>query len=280
MSAYEPTLLYGSASRVQAAGPFVKWAGGKTQLLGQLEKHVPQRFNTYYEPFVGGGALFFHIQPDNAVLADSNNELINAYTVVRDNVEALIELLSTYKHSKKFYYSLRSQQPLEPIERAARFIYLNRTCFNGLYRVNKMGEFNVPMGAYRNPTICNSGLLRACSEVLQRVKLLALDYKDTLALAGEGDFAYLDPPYHPVSKYSDFKRYTREFFYEQDQIELKHVVDHLVEKGCAVVASNSYCDFILDLYSDYEIISVAARRSINSDPSKRAPIKEVLIICQ
>jgi len=273
-------IVIGPRAIIQSVGPFVKWAGGKTQLLGELEKYVPSRFQTYYEPFVGGGALFFHLQPDRAVLADSNRDLINAYAVVRDNVEELIARLSEYPYTRQFYYELRSQNPSDSVERAARFMYLNRTCFNGLYRVNKLGEFNVPMGNYVNPRICNSELLRACSGVLQPVTLMACDYQDTLSFAAREDFVYIDPPYYPVSRYSDFKRYTREFFYERDQINLKLMVDELVRRGCHVVASNSYCDFVLDLYRDYRIVPVHARRNINSDPSGRAHIKEVLIVCQ
>ena len=272
--------MIGPRAIIPSVGPFVKWAGGKTQLLGELEKYVPSRFQTYYEPFVGGGALFFHLQPDRAVLADSNRDLINAYAVVRDNVEELIARLSEYPYTRQFYYELRSQNPSDSVERAARFMYLNRTCFNGLYRVNKLGEFNVPMGNYVNPRICNSELLRACSVVLQPVTLMACDYQDTLSFAAREDFVYIDPPYYPVSRYSDFKRYTREFFYERDQINLKLMVDELVRRGCHVVASNSYCDFVLDLYRDYRIVPVHARRNINSDPSGRAHIKEVLIVCQ
>jgi len=265
-------------SYIPQAVPFVKWAGGKTQLLDTLARYVPKEFERYYEPFVGGGALFFHLQPSMATLGDANAELINCYRCVRDCCEPLIELLSKYPYDEDFYYSMRASCPTDSLERAARFLYLNRTCFNGLYRVNKQGQFNVPMGRYRNPLICEADKLRACSLALQGVELLQGDYEATVSGAQRGDFVYIDPPYHPISRYSDFKRYTRDFFYEEDQVHLRDVIVELVDRGCYVLASNSYCDFILDLYSDFTIVPVMARRSINKDGSKRSSIREALIV--
>lgn len=262
------------------ASPFLKWVGGKTQLLPALLNYSPARFNTYIEPFVGGGALFFALQPAKAVLADSNPELINCYTVVRDRVEDLVAMLSNYPYSEEFYYRVRTEVPEDALRRAARLIYLNRTCYNGLYRVNKQGQFNVPFGRYTNPVICDAERLRAASYALRNAELRWADYQDTLRMfARPGDFIYIDPPYHPVSQYSDFKRYTAEFFYTEDQRRLAHNVKRLAEQGCYVLVSNSYCDFILDIYEGCKIVEVSARRNINKDPQKRGEVKEVLIVC-
>lgn len=262
------------------ASPFLKWAGGKTQLLPALRNYIPARFNTYIEPFVGGGALFFALQPAKTVLADSNPELINCYTVVRDRVEDLITVLRAYSYSEEFYYSLRAEVPQNAVLRAARLIYLNRTCYNGLYRVNKQGQFNVPFGRYENPIICDTERLRAASYALRNAELHCSGYQETLELYTQpGDLVYLDPPYHPISKFSDFKRYTSEFFYMEDQRQLAHAVQKLVRQDCTVLASNSYCDFILDIYKGCKIVEVTARRNINKDPGKRGKVKEVLIVC-
>jgi len=261
--------------------PFLKWVGGKSQLLKELKKYFPTDFNKYIEPFLGGGAVFFNIIPEMAVINDSNEELMNTYEVVKNNVEDLIDILSQYEHSEDFFYKLRKKQPqhLSMLERAARTIYLNKTCFNGLYRVNKKGEFNVPFGKYTNPAICDQSTLRSASLALQNTMIECSDYQTVLKkYAKKGDLIYIDPPYHPISKYSDFKRYTKEFFYEKDQIELKNTIQELKEKGCTVIASNSYCKFILDLYKDFDIKVVEAKRYINKDANKRNGIKEVIIL--
>lgn len=266
---------------VRNASPFLKWAGGKTQLLPILLNYIPSHFDTYIEPFVGGGALFFELQPAKAVLTDSNPELINCYTMVRDRVEDLISVLHSYPYSEEFYYAVRAEIPEEPVLRAARMIYLNRTCYNGLYRVNKKGQFNVPFGRYKSPLICDPERLRAASYALRNAELRCADYQETLRqCARPSDFIYIDPPYHPISKYSDFKRYTPEFFYTDDQRVLAKTVKELVQQGCYILVSNSYCDFILDLYSGYEIIEVSARRNINKDPQKRGEVREVLVVCR
>lgn len=262
------------------ASPFLKWAGGKTRLLPTLLTYTPARFNTYIEPFVGGGALFFALQPRKAILADSNPELINCYTVVRDRVEDLIAVLDEYPYAEEFYYNLRTEMPEDAVLRAARLIYLNRTCFNGLYRVNKRGQFNVPFGRYTNPVICDAERLKAASYALRNAELHRADYRSTLqTCARPGDFIYIDPPYHPVSQYSDFKRYTAEFFYTEDQRELARNVKQLGQQGCFVLVSNSSCDFIRDIYQGCQVIEVSARRNINKDPNKRGEVKEVLILC-
>ena len=259
----------------------MKWAGGKRQLLPELKKYVPKKFNKYIEPFVGGGAMFFELNPRSAVLNDSNEELMNAYNVIKNSVNELINELETYLFSNELYYKLRQQNPttLNPIKRAARFIFLNKGCFNGLYRVNRKGEFNVPIGSYINPQICDQNKLNAVSKRLQNVELISVDYKEALYKHAEkGDLIYIDPPYHPVSKYSDFKRYTKEFFGEKEQRELKEVIADLKKLGCFVISSNSYCDFILEIYREFEIHTVSANRNINAKVQKRGSLKEVIII--
>lgn len=254
------------------AKPFLKWAGGKTQLLPELRKHIPDQFNRYIEPMMGAGAMFFDLQPKHAILADSNEELVNAYIVVRDNVEELISRLKHFKNDEKIYYEIRSQDPLglSPVYRAARLIYLNKTCFNGLYRVNKQGQFNVPFGHRKNPKICDAENLRAASQALIGVKILLGDYLKTLKkYAQPGDFVFLDPPYHPVSNYADFKRYTKEFFYEEDHVSLRDEVDRLVQSGCYVLLTNSNTDFVRDLYKRYSYFVIDTKRNISSKATTR-----------
>ena len=197
-----------------AIKPFLKWAGGKTQLLTELHKYVPNNFNKYIEPFIGGGAMFFSLNPHESIIADLNEELVITYRQVKDAVESVIERLETFEHSEDFYYKIRSLDPneLEHNYRAARLIYLNKTCFNGLYRVNKKGQFNVPYGKGKG-SFLNTEVLRNASEFLVETTIIQGDYLDVLTeFAIEGDFIFLDPPYYPVGKYSDFKRYTKEFF--------------------------------------------------------------------
>jgi DNA adenine methylase len=254
------------------AQPFLKWAGGKTQLLPELVRHVPTTYGRYVEPFVGGGALFFHLQPKEAVLADLNEELINTYRVVRDGVDDLIAELKKYVNDEDFYYEVRDQDPktLDPLRRAARTIYLNKTCYNGLYRVNKAGEFNVPFGRRKNPSICDESTLLAAHRALQGVELVSGDYKDVLReYARPGDFVYLDPPYYPVGGYADFKRFTKEFFYEEDHIELRNEFRRLADLGCQVLLTNSNTPFVRRLYDGFEYQAVDTRRNISSKPSTR-----------
>jgi DNA adenine methylase len=263
--------------------PFLKWAGSKRQLVSIIGRFAPPHFNRYLEPFVGGGALFFYLNPPKSLLNDLNEELINTYQVVQQQVELLIALLQTYSYSKDFYYQLRGQDPstMNQVERAARFIYLNRTCFNGLYRVNKQNQFNVPFGAHTNPLICDEIRLLGASRTLQGVMLSCEDYKDFLEReAHTGDLIYLDPPYQPASKYSDFKRYTASQFYESDQKELATWVKKLVAQGCHVLASNSDTPLIRELYKEFEIVDVRARRNINKNAHGRGAVGEVLILCR
>lgn len=254
------------------AKPVLKWAGGKAQLLAELHSLVPRKFNKYIEPFMGGGAMFFSLTPNLAVLADSNLELINLYQVLSTDVEPLINELLKYSNSKDFFYSVRNQdtKKLSRIEKAARTIYLNKTCFNGLYRVNKSGRFNVPFGNYKNPAICRPDDLRAAAIALKGKTLINADYKTVLAdYAAEGDLVFLDPPYLPVSQYADFKRYTKEQFYEEDHRELAEEVQRLHEIGCTVILTNSNHPLVHDLYSKFKIEVVSTKRNINCNGSKR-----------
>lgn len=262
-----------------AIKPFLKWAGGKSQLIPELSKYIPSVFNTYIEPFIGGGAFFFYLNPEKAIISDSNEELITTYKAVRDNVEAIIEILDRYKNEETFFYKIRALNPneLPDTERAARLIYLNKTCFNGLYRVNKKGEFNVPYGK-RNGEFLNRMQLRDSSEFLQNAKILHSDYLATLKkYAKEGDFIFLDPPYYPVGKYSDFKRYTKEFFYHDDHVILKEEFDRLVELGCHVLLTNSDHPVVMELYKDYEIKVFDTKRLISSNPKTRNG-KDIIVI--
>ena len=241
------------AIQVQAK-PILKWAGGKTQMLGDLLPKVPASYGRYIEPFFGGGAMFFALQPENAIIADSNPELINMYRQIADNVEAVIKRLKQYENTSEMFYAVRSQEwtLLPKEEAAARTVFLNRTCFNGLYRVNKQGKFNVPYGKYKNPKICDEEGLRAASVALKKAEILCGDYLLVLDhYAQPGDFVFLDPPYLPISEYSDFKRYTKEQFYEEDHVELSKAVIRLHEKGCHVVLTNSNHPLVHELYGKF-----------------------------
>lgn len=269
--------------------PFVKWVGGKRQLLKQFRElglYPPEAFNpitnTYYEPFVGGGAVFFDLLPKNAELSDMNNELIIAYNVIKNNVDELIESLQKHIYDKEYYLKVRAQkvEDLSDIEIASRFIFLNRTGFNGLYRVNKNGQFNVPFGRYSNPVICDEENLRRVSGALQNVIITRQDYKNVLKIAKKGDFIYFDPPYYPVSRTASFTAYTAEGFLEQEQTELRDTFVKLHKKGCFVMLSNSDTPFINELYSGLDGITINkifAGRTINSKSSGRGKITEVLI---
>ncbi len=252
--------------------PFLKWAGGKTQLISDLLTLIPNDFNKYIEPFIGGGALYFALNHRKSIISDSNEELITTYRAVRDDVFSVIELLDSYKNQEDFFYKIRAldTSKLSNIERAARLIYLNKTCFNGLYRVNKKGEFNVPYNKRSGVDFYNKDTLINASQALKNAKIYHSDYKETLALCAEkDDFVFLDPPYQPVGKYSDFKRYTKEFFYEADQIELAQKFYDLVNLGCKVILTNSAHPLILSLYKDFEIKIFESKRLISSNPSTR-----------
>lgn len=256
--------------------PFVKWAGGKRQLMPEILKYAPADFNAYYEPFVGGGAVFFKIAAGHlAYLSDANRELIATYRAIRDEVKSVIRLLSTYRYEKSFFMRVRESRPESEHEIAARFIYLNRTCFNGLYRVNKLGEFNVPFGRYKDPLICDTENLLACSQALQKATIQYSDFGRTNP--SRGDFVYLDPPYVPVSGTANFTSYTSAKFDDEDQVRLRNLAYGMKARGVHVLLSNADVPRVRELYKDFEIISVSARRSVNSKPGSRGAVGEVLI---
>lgn len=252
--------------------PILKWAGGKTQLLSALAPHIPTNFTRYVEPFIGGGALFFALQPEHALISDSNPELVNLYQQVANDVEAVIRCLKGYVNSREMFYNVRGQDwhRLAPCEAAARMIYLNRTCFNGLYRVNRKGVFNVPFGNYRNPSICDEKNLRAAAEVLKKAEIVCCDFSEVLGkMVRKGDFVFLDPPYVPVGKWGDFKRYTKEQFSNDDQLRLSAAVEDIHGKGVWAVLTNSNHPFVHELYSSHKIEVVQTRRNISSNGSMR-----------
>lgn len=273
------------------ATPFLKWAGGKARLVPTVAQAIagfqPAR---YFEPFLGGGAMYFGLHDrgvvSDAVLNDYNPDLIEAYSLLRDQPEALIVELrsiagayldSPHDERAELYYRIRAEAPANPMGRAARLIFLNRTCFNGLYRVNRRGQFNVPHGRYARPRICDADLLRACSEVLQPAELLARDFVEVCDMAGAGDLVYLDPPYQPLSATSSFTAYTDSSFGMADQLRLSHAVRDLHNRGARVILSNSNHPMLVELYRDYHIHRVKMPRAINSVGSRRAPIEELLI---
>ena len=269
--------------------PVVKWVGGKRQLLPEIKKYSPQKFNTYFEPFVGGGAVLFELQPKHAIVNDINKELINLYSVIQNNVEELIDKLSdteTYSNTSECYYRIREldREPqkynkMTGIDRAARVLYLNKTCYNGLYRVNSMGEFNSPFGSYKNPNIVNEITLKAVNKYFNEsnIKFLNGDFEKTVKNAKKGDFVYFDPPYAPISKTSNFTGYNESGFGENEQRRLKELCDALNKKGVKFLLSNSDCEFIRELYKDYNIITIKAKRAINSNGNNRGAVSEVLI---
>ncbi len=264
--------------------PFLKWVGGKRYLLNQIDVFIPNDFDTYIEPFLGGGALFFYLLPKKAVLIDNNPDLINAYQVIKENVEDLIRSLKKHKNKKEYFYKIRSvDRNLEEynkwsdVEKASRTIYLNRCCYNGLYRVNKKGQFNTPFGKYKNPTFCDRENLLTVHKVLQEVEIILGSFESCLKHAEKGDFVYFDPPYHPLSDTANFTSYTKENFGKHSQEKILNIFKTLDERGCKLMLSNSYNEFILELYHEYHMEIVKAKRSINSDPSKRGEIRELLI---
>ena len=253
-------------TKAPVAKPILKWAGGKTQMLGELMPRVPKTYGRYIEPFFGGGALFFSLKPENAIIADSNPELINMYLQVAHHVDDVIECLQKYENTSEMFYEVRSLdwQTLPKAEAAARTIYLNKTCFNGLYRVNRSGQFNTPFGKYKNPKICGIDALRLASEALRKADILCGDYILVLEhYAQPGDFVFLDPPYLPISENSDFKRYTKEQFYEDDHVELAKMIDTLHERGCYVILTNSNHPLVHQLYEQYKIEVIQTKRHIS-----------------
>lgn len=273
-----------SRTEKQRPGPFLKWAGGKSQLLSSYERFFPGEFRRYFEPFTGGAAVFFHLRHTRnefqAELSDLNQDLINCYEIVRDRPDDLIEKLKEHENSQEYFYKIRAQNPdkLSDLEKAARFIFLNKTCFNGLYRVNSKGQFNVPFGFYKNPRTCNEEVIHACSLALQETKLSCRPFEEVVRRAGKGDFVYFDPPYHPLNSTSNFTSYTKNSFSADDQIRLAETVKRLSNKGCYVMLSNSDSAFIRELYSQFRVETVEAMRAINCKAERRGKITETLIL--
>lgn len=263
--------------------PIVKWIGGKRQLMPTLLKNIPKKYNRYLEPFIGGGALFFKLNPDNAYISDMNAELINLYCVVRDNVYELINDLCKHKNTKEYFTEIRNLDrsddyaELSNIEKASRFIYLNRTCFNGMYRVNTQGQFNVPYGAYKNPKIVDRENLIQCSELFKKTEILCSDFSAVLGHVNKDDFVYLDPPYVPINETSSFTSYTKDGFNDNMHIKLKEVCDELDSMGVKFLLSNSDTKLVHELYANYNVKKVYAVRAINSNADKRGKITEVLV---
>ena len=271
--------------------PFVKWAGGKRGLLSQILPLFPNQFNNYLEPFVGGGAVFFELfskgilNDKKIYLFDINSELINTYYVIKSDPKKLIDKLENFakNHTKEFYYKVREWDrkdnfnDLDPVTKAARFIYLNKTCFNGLYRVNKKGYFNTPIGSYKNPNICDTQTILANSFALKNTIIQNSSFENVIKFAKKGDLVYLDPPYYPLNKTSNFTSYSEFEFLEDKQQKLFDIFYQLDKKGCLVVQSNSDTNFIKNLYANYDIQIVNANRFINSKSSGRGKISEVVI---
>ncbi|MCA9872526.1 MAG: DNA adenine methylase [Anaerolineales bacterium] len=264
--------------------PFLKWAGGKQRLIPQYQAFFPplETISHYYEPFIGSAAVFFHWQPRPATLSDRNEKLIEVYQMVQQQVTAVIDALQPHRNDPDYYYAVRAQDPqnLSPVERAARLIYLNKTCYNGLYRENSQGKFNVPFGRYKRPKICDVDRLCAASAALQGVNLVADDFAWVLDTAVVGDFLYFDPPYAPLTATSNFTSYHRHGFDAADQYRLAQTISGLTARGCKVMLSNSSAPLIYELYQQppYRLIEIQARRAINSKGDGRGPVKELLIL--
>ncbi|MDZ4769684.1 MAG: DNA adenine methylase [Chloroflexota bacterium] len=263
------------------ARPVLKWAGGKAALIPQFLPHLPSpdHYARYIEPFIGGAALFFYLQPENALLFDLNPHLVELYVTVRDHVDDLIVALKKHHNDHDYFYEVRAQQTeaLTPIERAARFIFLNRTCYNGLYRVNRQGKFNVPFGKYKNPTLCDEPGLRAASAALRNASIETADFERLIDVAQRGDFIYFDPPYEPLTPTSSFTSYTNDGFTSQDQARLAELYRALDARGCLLMLSNSSAPLIYTLYQDFHIQPIQARRAINSKAEGRGVVTELLV---
>lgn len=266
--------------------PFLKWAGGKRQLLPVLRSHFPATFKTYFEPFVGAGAVLFDLQPQKAVINDINEELINCYRVIKEAPLALLEDVRKHRNEKDYFYAIRSldrsaaYKELNAVERASRLIYLNKSCYNGLYRVNSRGEFNTPFGKYKNPQYVQEETILAVSSYLnnRQVEICNTSFNEVVEKAGKNDFVYFDPPYDPLSETASFTSYSLAPFGKEEQVRLKETADGLSKRGCKVMLSNSATPYIRELYKDYYTIRVPASRSINSVAGKRGKIDEFLIM--
>lgn len=254
--------------------------------MESIRNNMPNTFRVYFEPFLGGGAVLFEVQPRKAIVNDINADLITTYHVIREDVEALIADLSQHKNEKEYFYALREvdRQPeyahWSPVQRASRMIFLNKTCFNGLFRVNSKGQFNVPFGRYKNPKIVNETVLRAVHHYLTTydIQFVNGDFAEAVSQARKGDFVYLDPPYHPVSDTASFTGYSLDGFGRAEQMRLKRVMDDLTKRECMVLQSNSATPFIRELYQDYKMVTVEAKRAINADADGRGKVDEVLVM--
>lgn len=267
--------------------PVLKWVGGKRQIINEITKYIPKNISTYYEPFLGGGAVLFELQPKKAIVNDINSELMNVYEVIKSNIDELITVLKQYQNIEEYFYEVRELdrnkeifKSMKPVQRASRIIYLNKTCYNGLFRVNKAGEFNAPFGNYKNPNIVNESTLRAVSNYFNKAQISFTcdDFENIVRTARKGAFVYLDPPYDPVSDTASFTGYDKGGFDRHEQIRLKETCDKLNRKEIKFLLSNSATEFIKDLYSDYNIITIQAKRAINSKGNKRGEIDEVLVM--
>lgn len=265
--------------------PFLKWAGGKRQLLPKLREQIPRNFKRYHEPFIGAGALLFDLQPERANISDANAELINCYRVIRDHAEILLKTIRKHTNTSTYFYELReldrlpAYETLSDVERASRIIFLNKTCYNGLFRVNRRGHFNAPFGDYQNPLIVNEKVICAVSKYLnnKQIRIAEEDFSVACARAKEGDFIYLDPPYDPISDTASFTGYNFGKFDRDEQQRLKSAIDDLTRRNCKILLSNSGTDFIKELYADYTVVHVEASRNINSVGTGRGKINEFLI---
>lgn len=271
---------------IKLVTPVLKWVGGKRQLLPEIRKRIPKKYKVYYEPFLGGGAVLFDLQPKKAIVNDLNSELINVYKTIKSFPTELVEELRKFSNDEETFYNIRNidrdktkYQELSNIQKAARIIYLNKTCFNGLYRVNNAGEFNSPFGRYKNPNIVNDKTIYAVSKYFNTADITFKngDFEECIKEIQKDSFVYLDPPYDPISKTSNFTGYNQGGFSDEEQIRIKNMCDRLNENGIKFLLSNSATPFIKELYKDYIIDIVSAKRSVNSKADKRGEIEEVLI---
>jgi DNA adenine methylase len=288
VSSTRPQRKEATIKRNDLVQPFLKWAGGKRQLVSKIREYVPRKYGLYFEPFLGAAAVLFDLQPAKALINDANAELINCYRVIKSDPEGLIAHAQAHSNTESYYYALRFRDreqgfaELPALERASRIIFLNKTCYNGLFRVNSQGQFNVPFGNYTNPSIVDEVIIRAVSRYLNEadIEISSEDFAEALSGAGRGDFVYLDPPYDPISDTASFTGYNLNSFDQDGQRRLKEVCDELHRRGCKILQSNSNTAFIRKLYDDtskYTIVRVGANRNINSVATSRGKIRELMI---
>ena len=264
--------------------PFIKWVGGKRRVIPELEKRLPKKFNRYFEPFIGGGAFLFHLNHKDSFISDLNSELINLYIVVKDSVNELIADLELHENSSEYFYNIRNldrdsenYNRLSAVEKASRFIYLNKSCFNGLYRVNRKGEFNVPFGKYKNPIYFEKENLLKCNKFLQNIEIQHGEFTTYRDKIQTDDFVYFDPPYFPITDTSNFTSYTKDGFGINEQRKLLDFLQEIDNRGAFFMLSNSYSDFTMDFYKEFNIDIIDVGRSINSRADKRGKVKEIIV---